>query len=47
MTRCFGVYQFATVIRTLEPHQVEEIGKDAASYQRNGPRYKKGLKKIG
>jgi carbonic anhydrase/acetyltransferase-like protein (isoleucine patch superfamily) len=36
----------AKVIRTLEPHQVEEIGKDAESYQRNGPRYKKGVKRI-
>jgi carbonic anhydrase/acetyltransferase-like protein (isoleucine patch superfamily) len=37
----------ARVIRTLEPDQAQEIGHDAESYQRNGPRYKKGLKKIG
>jgi carbonic anhydrase/acetyltransferase-like protein (isoleucine patch superfamily) len=37
----------ARVIRTLEPHQLQEVGRDAESYQRNGPRYKKGLKKIG
>ena len=37
----------ARVVRTLEPDQVQNIGRDAESYQRNGPRYKKGLKKIG
>jgi hypothetical protein len=35
------------VIRTLEPAQVEAMGGAARSYQRNGPRFKKGLKKIG
>jgi len=35
----------ARVIRTLEPHQVSIV--DAESYQRNGPRFKKGLKRIG
>ena len=37
----------ARVIRTLEPAQVEAMGGAARSYQRNGPRFKKGLKKIG
>jgi carbonic anhydrase/acetyltransferase-like protein (isoleucine patch superfamily) len=37
----------ARVIRTLEPAQVEKMGGAARSYQRNGPRFKKGLKKIG
>jgi carbonic anhydrase/acetyltransferase-like protein (isoleucine patch superfamily) len=37
----------ARVIRTLEPAQVEAMGRAARSYQRNGPRFKKGLKKIG
>jgi len=37
----------ARAIRTLEPDQVQNIGLDAKSYQRNGPRYKKGLRKIG
>jgi carbonic anhydrase/acetyltransferase-like protein (isoleucine patch superfamily) len=37
----------ARVIRALEPDQVQNIGRDAESYQRNGPRYKKGLKRIG
>ena len=37
----------ARVIRTLEPDQVQNIGRDAKSYQRNGPRYKNGLRKIG
>jgi len=36
----------ARVIRTLEPAQVEKMG-DARPYMRNGPRFKKGLKKIG
>jgi len=35
----------ARVVRTLEPHQVSIV--DAESYQRNGPRFKKGLKRIG
>jgi carbonic anhydrase/acetyltransferase-like protein (isoleucine patch superfamily) len=37
----------ARVIRTLEPAQVEKMGGAARSYMRNGPRYKKGLRKIG
>jgi len=37
----------ARVIRTLEPAQVEKMGGAARSYMRNGPRFKKGLKKIG
>jgi carbonic anhydrase/acetyltransferase-like protein (isoleucine patch superfamily) len=37
----------ARVIRTLEPAQIEAMGGAARSYQRNGPRFKKGLKKIG
>jgi carbonic anhydrase/acetyltransferase-like protein (isoleucine patch superfamily) len=35
----------ARVIRAMEPDQVNT--RDAESYQRNGPRFKKGLKKIG
>ena len=35
----------ARVIRTLEPDQISI--RDAESYQRNGPRFKKGLKRIG
>ena len=35
----------ARVIRALEPDQISI--RDAESYQRNGPRFKKGLKKIG
>jgi carbonic anhydrase/acetyltransferase-like protein (isoleucine patch superfamily) len=34
----------AKVIRTLTPGQISI--EDAESYQRNGPRYKKGLKRI-
>jgi len=37
----------ARLLRTLEPDQLQGIGRDAESYQRNGPRYRKGLKKIG
>jgi len=37
----------ARVIRTLDPAQVEKMGSNAGFYQLNGPRYKKGLKKIG
>src|ERR1700754_2765741 len=37
----------ARVIRTLDPEQVVKMGGAARSYQRNGPRFKKGLKKIG
>jgi carbonic anhydrase/acetyltransferase-like protein (isoleucine patch superfamily) len=35
----------ARVIRMLEPDQITI--HDAVSYQRNGPRFKKGLKRIG
>jgi carbonic anhydrase/acetyltransferase-like protein (isoleucine patch superfamily) len=37
----------ARVIRTLDPEQVTKMGGAARSYQRNGARFKKGLKKIG
>ena len=38
----------ARVIRTLSPEQATVLGNDAAkSYVVNGPRFKKGLKKIG
>jgi carbonic anhydrase/acetyltransferase-like protein (isoleucine patch superfamily) len=37
----------ARVIRTLDSEQVTKMGGAAKSYQRNGPRFKKGLKKIG
>src|SRR5215813_7824666 len=38
----------ARVIRTLTPEQATAMGRGAAlSYQRNGPRFKNGLKKIG
>ena len=37
----------ARVIRTMDPAQVEKMGSAAGFYQLNGPRYKKGLKKIG
>jgi carbonic anhydrase/acetyltransferase-like protein (isoleucine patch superfamily) len=37
----------ARVIRTLDPAQVEKMGGAAKSYMRNGPRFKKGLKKLG
>ena len=37
----------ARVIRTLDPEQVTKMGGAARSYQRNSPRFKKGLKKIG
>jgi carbonic anhydrase/acetyltransferase-like protein (isoleucine patch superfamily) len=37
----------ARVIRTLEPAQVEAMGSAARFYAGNGPRFKKGLKKIG
>ena len=36
----------ARLIRTLGPDQLAGIGRDAESYQRNGPRYRKGLKRI-
>ena len=37
----------ARVIRTLDPAQVEKMGSAAKFYVGNGPRFKKGLKKIG
>lgn len=37
----------ARVIRTLDSEQVTKMGGAARSYQRNGPRFKNGLKKIG
>ena len=32
---------------TLTPEQSAAMGRAAKSYQRNGPRFKNGLKKIG
>jgi carbonic anhydrase/acetyltransferase-like protein (isoleucine patch superfamily) len=37
----------ARVIKTLTPEQVAALGRGAAAYQRKGPVYKDGLKKIG
>jgi carbonic anhydrase/acetyltransferase-like protein (isoleucine patch superfamily) len=37
----------ARVIRTLEPAQVAAMAGAAKFYVGNGPRFKKGLKKIG
>jgi carbonic anhydrase/acetyltransferase-like protein (isoleucine patch superfamily) len=37
----------ARVIRTLDAAQVERMGRAARSYVANGPRYVKGLKRIG
>jgi carbonic anhydrase/acetyltransferase-like protein (isoleucine patch superfamily) len=37
----------ARVIRTLDPAQVERMGSAAKFYVANGPRFKKGLKRIG
>jgi len=37
----------ARVIRTLSPEQVTAMGSAARFYALNGPRFKKGLKKIG
>jgi carbonic anhydrase/acetyltransferase-like protein (isoleucine patch superfamily) len=37
----------ARVIRTLEPAQLAKMGSAAKFYAGNGPRFKKGLKKIG
>jgi carbonic anhydrase/acetyltransferase-like protein (isoleucine patch superfamily) len=37
----------ARVIRTLDPAQVEAMGSAARFYAQNGPRFAKGLKKIG
>src|ERR1700693_5082009 len=36
----------ARVIRTLTPEQATAMGRAAKSYQRNGPRFKGGCKKI-
>src|ERR1700758_1061514 len=37
----------ARVIRTLDPAHVERIGGTVEFYKANGPRFKKGLKRIG
>jgi carbonic anhydrase/acetyltransferase-like protein (isoleucine patch superfamily) len=37
----------ARATRTLEPEQVAKMGSAARFYVGNGPRFKKGLKKIG
>src|ERR1700749_2581908 len=37
----------ARVSPTLSPEQATAMGRAARSYQRNGPRFKAGLKKIG
>ena len=37
----------ARVIRTLDPEQVARMGSAARFYVGNGPRFKKGLRKIG
>ena len=37
----------AKAVRTLTPEQVAQLTRGAASYVRNGKRYKAGLKKIG
>ena len=37
----------ARVVRTLTPEQSAAMNRAAKSYQRNGPRFKNGLKKIG
>lgn len=37
----------ARVIRTLSPEQVAAMGSAARFYAANGPRFKKGMKKIG
>jgi carbonic anhydrase/acetyltransferase-like protein (isoleucine patch superfamily) len=37
----------ARVIRTLDPAQVAAMGGPAKFYVGNGPRFKKGLTKIG
>ena len=37
----------ARVVRTLSPEQIDAIGGAAKFYAANGPRFKKGLKKIG
>src|SRR5579871_5766312 len=37
----------ARVIRSLDPAQVDRMGSAAKFYVANGPRFKKGLKRIG
>ena len=37
----------ARVIRTLDPEQVAAMGSAAKFYAGNGPRFKKGLKRLG
>jgi len=37
----------ARVIRTLDPAQVERMGSAAKFYVANGPRFRKGLQRIG
>jgi carbonic anhydrase/acetyltransferase-like protein (isoleucine patch superfamily) len=37
----------ARVIRTLEPAQMEQMGSTVRFYAANGPRFTKGMKKIG
>ena len=37
----------ARVVRTLSPEQIDAMGGAAKFYAANGPRFKKGLKKIG
>jgi len=37
----------ARVIRALDPSQVERMSGAAKSYMANGPRFRKGLRKIG
>jgi carbonic anhydrase/acetyltransferase-like protein (isoleucine patch superfamily) len=37
----------ARVIRTLQPAQVEQMGSTVRFYAANGPRFTKGMKKIG
>ena len=37
----------ARVVRTLTPEQAAGLGRAAKFYAINGPRFKKGLKKIG
>jgi hypothetical protein len=35
------------VVKTLDPAQVEQMGSTSRFYVANGPRFKKGLKRIG
>ena len=37
----------AQVVKTLDPAQVEQMGSTSRFYVANGPRFKKGLKRIG